>query len=81
MKYDSLKAPLYEFWSNLITGEVDPPADTDQVFNQQTEFLKSKLSSEELKDTDGVDIDTNEIKGKKGIPNFWLQVLKNHHLI
>jgi len=32
VKYDALKAPLYELRSKLISGEVDPAPDTEQVF-------------------------------------------------
>ena len=83
VRFDGIKAPLYEKRAHLIAGEVDPEPDTETKFSQQHRRLKDQIGSDQSKidESEAVKQDLSKVDEGPGIPGFWLRVLKNHHLV
>lgn len=82
IKYEQLKAPLYEKRAQIIAGEPYPPVYL-QKFDQKHEMLKSQLGKTECESDDcaPVEVKADDLLETPGVANFWLKALKAHHLI
>jgi nucleosome assembly protein 1-like 1 len=81
LKYEQLKAPLYDERAKIIKGE-EYPASYISKFDQKHESLKSSLGKEaDEEDCQPKKVNTDDLVESKGVPGFWLKVLKNHNLL
>jgi hypothetical protein len=81
IKYEAIKEELYQIRAAIIAGEHPDQKDIEQ-FNKRHQQLKNQLGSEvDDDDCAAVEVNTNDIENEKGIPGFWLKVLKAHHLV
>lgn len=81
LKYEQLKAPLYEQRAQILAGEPYKP-EYILKFDQKHEQLKKalgKVADEES--CAAAKVETDDLVEAKGVPGFWLGVLKAHHLI
>jgi len=83
VRYVDEKKPLYLKRQMIISGDCDPDEDTDSRFQSQFLKLKGQVgnNSSKKEDSEAVEVDVSDVKEQRGIPGFWLRVLKNHHLV
>ena len=81
LKYEQLKAPLYELREAILNGEAFPE-DYLHKFDQKHNQLKNELGNDASKDDwAAVKLDTEDLVEHSGVPGFWLKVLKAHNLV
>ncbi|CAI2375087.1 unnamed protein product [Moneuplotes crassus] len=81
LKYEQIKAPLYDLRLSIINGESFPD-DYLNKFDLKHEQLRSELGNDaDGDDCAAVEIKTDDLVDQQGVPGFWLKVLKAHTLV
>jgi hypothetical protein len=79
------KKPFYDARKKIIAGGVDLHSqnfgDLTTYFDGKHEALKVEEEKKTKARTLGNGNDVGYLKGKKGIPGFWVKAIKNHKLI
>lgn len=85
IKYHSLYLPLYNKRATITKGEYEPteeecdyPSDSEDEEDELAEGVKEKATIEEI---DEKTSEVKEIEDAKGIPSFWLTILKNVEML
>lgn len=84
LKYEQLKAPLYELRASILAGD-EYPSEYLTYFDQKHDKLKKDVAKEADEDDDDASaaatVNTDDLVEQKGVPGFWGRVLKAHDVI